>query len=69
MNLPCPVGGCESSRPSYKLMCAAHWRHVPRALSQEVYAAWRARTASEPGGRERHQAATDAAIAAVEARA
>lgn len=56
----CPVGGCPSWVPADKLMCAPHWRLVPRDIQRRVYAAYR----SEPGGVE-HRGAMMAAITAV----
>jgi hypothetical protein len=68
MQQECPVDGCEKSIPLDKLMCPTHWRQVPRDLQGEVYAAWRRRVRGDDGAMERHQAAKDAAIHAVETR-
>lgn len=61
----CPIGGCTQLLPNAKLMCLDHWRMVPKALQDAVYAAY------DHGyglGTERLYAAQDAAIQAVEAK-
>jgi uncharacterized protein (DUF736 family) len=40
MNHECPAIGCTRKLPRHLLMCAPHWRLVPRGLQAEVYAAW-----------------------------
>lgn len=67
VNLPEP---CEAQVPDTMLMCARHWRQVPRDLQRAVYRAWRARQAEldvGPAFRGHLQACEDA-IAAVEDR-
>lgn len=58
----CPIKGCPAQVPHHQLMCPAHWREVPKKLQQEVYRAYRASPLSAA-----HQAAMNAAIAAVNA--
>lgn len=37
----CPVGDCSTPIRRDLLMCAPHWKRVPRPLQEQVYAAWR----------------------------
>jgi hypothetical protein len=55
----CPVNGCEAQLPREILMCAPHWRMVPRDLQNAVNAAWRASSA------EAYLKARAAAVSAV----
>lgn len=61
----CPVTGSTQLLPSSKLMCLGHWRRVPKALQDAVYAAYD--HGAGIGSEELYQA-QDAAIAAVEAK-
>lgn len=59
----CPVEGCRQLLPNAKLMCFDHWRKVPKALQEAVYAAY------DDGagvGTDALAVAQDAAIQAVE---
>lgn len=61
----CPVSACRKLLPPSKLMCLGHWRMVPRAFQDAVYAAY------DQGagiGSEELAHAQDAAIQAVEAK-
>jgi hypothetical protein len=69
----CPVRGCAATIKASLAMCHSHWRLVPAELRVRVTAAWRAVCAnlseSDSVGRSEfteHQAALQAAIAAVE---
>lgn len=70
----CPVEGCETTVPSSHLMCARHWRMVPKLLQGRVYRAWRERGIAQRSGDlaalraacDAHQVASQAAIEAVE---
>lgn len=61
----CPVPGCTTVVPSHMLMCREDWYRVPKALRDEVWAAWQARLDREPGATERHQKAKEDAVNAV----
>lgn len=37
----CPIRGCLISVSNTKLVCGQHWRLVPDAAGDELYAAWR----------------------------
>lgn len=49
----CPVGECNAAVSFSKLMCSTHWRMVPKAMGDEVYAAYRRRKL--PGGAAAHK--------------
>lgn len=36
----CPVGECTVKVPNVMLMCAKHWRLVPKPLARAVYHHW-----------------------------
>ena len=36
----CPINGCPRKVPQHLLMCATHWRLVPKDLQREVYSAF-----------------------------
>lgn len=58
----CPATGCTLNVAAHQLMCRIHWYMVPKALRDDVYAAW----ANGRGARsDAHQYVCDAAIAAV----
>lgn len=39
---PCPIDNCSKlDLPDHLLMCAYHWRMVPKGLQRDVYAAYR----------------------------
>jgi hypothetical protein len=59
----CPVGDCKRRVPAHQLMCARHWRLVPRDIQRVVYRAWRR---GRGAGTAAHQEAMAAAITAVE---
>lgn len=40
MKHTCHAYGCQTPCPPSKLMCLAHWRQVPKALQDAVYAAY-----------------------------
>ena len=61
----CSVPGCGRSLPLDMLMCRAHWFRVPKALRDEVWAAWRQYQRGTLGLdelREVQQRATDAVV-------
>jgi hypothetical protein len=69
----CPIDGCEvTDLPRSILMCALHWRKVPRDLQRAVNRAWRARNPTTREGSDGtvgdHLQACEDAIAAVEGR-
>lgn len=37
----CPIEGCAKQCPDNYLMCATHWRMVPRAMQMSVNRSWR----------------------------
>lgn len=37
----CPIPGCQTRHRRNLMMCATHWRMVPKLLQQEVYRAYR----------------------------
>lgn len=37
----CPVASCGRTVRAGHLMCAAHWREVPKALQRNVWTYWR----------------------------
>ncbi len=59
----CPVKGCVIAVSNTMLMCARHWRRVPRATALELYREYR----KAPGSRE-HVAVCKKAVAEVEAK-
>jgi hypothetical protein len=59
----CPVGGCRTQVRADRLMCVPHWRQVPKPLRDAVWATWRSGAGA---GSEAHQAACDAAVAALD---
>lgn len=66
----CAVPGCGWPIRTGRLMCAGHWRRVPRPLQQEVSRAYQERVAalSSPGyvaARDHHEALKRDAVAAV----
>lgn len=62
----CPISDCARRVPAGKLMCAPHWRRVPREVQREQYAAYRAWQRGDENGLERFDAATQASVHAVE---
>lgn len=66
----CPVTGCGTSVPYSMLMCATHWREVPRDLQREVTRAWRERRNARSSGKamRAHLQACEDAVASVEGR-
>ncbi len=61
----CYARDCREVVDSSKLMCPRHWRAVPAALQQRVYAALRARDAGDAGGMRAYVEAIQAARDAV----
>jgi hypothetical protein len=60
----CPAGDCTRRVPDRMLMCPAHWRTVPAALQDAVWAEW---ADGHGKGTPGHQVAiTDAITAANE---
>lgn len=37
----CPVNGCRGTVRAGHLMCAPHWRQVPKDLQLQVWSTWR----------------------------
>jgi hypothetical protein len=63
----CQMRVCDQRISLDKLMCAPHWRMVPKPLQRAVYDAWEALKAERCSvNREAHRNACVAAIAAVE---
>lgn len=70
----CPIEGCETTVSVAHLMCAKHWRMVPRLFQGRVYRAWRELGIAQRAGNvsacraagDAHQVASKAAIDAVE---
>lgn len=60
----CAAVGCVAQTHAPLLMCVDHWRLVPVALRRQVWAAWQ-RVGREPGARETHAKAVQAAVEAV----
>jgi hypothetical protein len=56
----CAVDGCGELISRQLLMCAPHWRQVPKPLQNRVYNTWRG------GGAAEYLAAREAAIDSVE---
>lgn len=63
----CAAVGCQKQIPLNLLMCMTHWRMVPAAVGRAVVKAWRNRDRGQARTLE-YQAATKAAIEAVEAK-
>jgi hypothetical protein len=59
----CPIADCQVEVVWARLMCATHWRLVPRRLRGPVYRAWHH---GRGYATEAHQQACEAAIEAVE---
>lgn len=74
--ITCPISGCPAQIAIDRLLCTSHWYMVPPPLRREVNDTWRARRRARVSAyatddviertRRAHQAAKDAAIAAVE---
>ena len=64
----CAAVGCVAQTHAPLLMCVDHWRRVPAAIRRQVWAAWK-RIGKEPGARETHAKAVQAAIEAVHGKA
>lgn len=62
----CPVPRCKHSAPRGKLMCAPHWRRVPKALQQAVWSTWGAVCGDLNNG-DKAEAYEHARTAAIEA--
>lgn len=58
----CPGPDCKAQVPHSMLMCARHWRQVPRPVQNRLWAAWQD---GNGAGTDEHIAACDAAIAAI----
>lgn len=59
----CPIEGCARRVSSHQLLCARHWRAVPRDLQRDLYRTWdRGRGA----GTEAHDQAMHAVIHAAD---
>ena len=58
----CPGPGCDAEVDSSELMCAGHWRQVPKPIRRAVWFAW---NRSQGAGSPAHTAAIRLAIAAV----
>ena len=61
----CAALGCTTQVPVAKLMCARHWRLVPKALQENVVATWNRRTLKDAATCEAHLAACREAMKAV----
>ena len=61
----CAALGCCTQVPLQKLMCAHHWRLVPKAVQERVVTAWRRRTLKDVATCEEHLAACCEAMKAV----
>lgn len=64
----CPVEPCTRRVPDTMLMCARHWRMVPKAIQRRVWATWHARQHAgddHPDAVKRHREACALAVAAV----
>lgn len=58
MTHKCPVESCSKQQPQNILMCAGHWRMVPRDIQRQVLDGWHK-------GSGNYMAARQAAINAV----
>lgn len=48
----CPINGCHELVAGDKLMCATHWKHVPRVMKRMVYGTWFRRVAANHARQE-----------------
>lgn len=64
----CSAVGCVQMTHAPFLMCVDHWRMVPVAIRRQVVASHQ-RIGKEPGARETHAKAVQAAIEAVHGKA
>jgi hypothetical protein len=60
----CPIDGCTRRVPSHQLLCAPHWRAVPRDLQRALYRTW---DNGRGAGTDAHNEAMHAVIHAAEA--
>jgi hypothetical protein len=65
MSHKCPGPGCTARVADHMLMCRPHWYQVPRALRNDVWAAW---DNGMGAGTIEHTEAITAAIDALKAR-
>lgn len=65
MTHTCHAAGCDVPVSPSLLMCPAHWRLVPRALQQAVWAAYRRGQEIDKRPSPEYLAAAQAAIGAV----
>lgn len=69
----CAAAGCARQIPLHLLMCAPHWRMVPKPIQAEVYRTWRryskpsnkSRETRDPSARQAYLKARTQAVEAV----
>lgn len=61
----CHVPTCTKGVPPKMLMCATHWRQVPKPLQSQVWATYRSGQEADKNPSEEYIVAANAAIAAV----